>query len=128
MIIAETATSDAAKLAALNSVRAHNATKFSSTYTAYDAADFQAGGIVNRGLSAADAMKMEILLEKFCSVIGLPTYQDVLRTSNFIGVPIKSSNTTVIPQRFIYPSSEESSNSNFPGYVDQFVPTPIHAN
>ena len=37
-----------------------------------------------------------------------------------------SSETNVIPQRFIYPSTEESSNSNFPGYTDQFVPTPIY--
>ncbi len=126
LIIAETATANADKLTALNKVRAHNATKFSSTYDAYVAADFEAGGMANRGLSTADAMKMEILLEKYCSVIGLPTYQDVLRTNNFIGVPIKSSETTKIPQRFIYPSTEESSNSNFPGYVDQFVATPIH--
>jgi hypothetical protein len=126
LIIAETATSNSAKLTALNSVRSHNASKFSSTYDAYVEADFQTGGIVNKGLSSADAMKMEILLEKFCSVIGLPTYQDVLRTDNFINVPIKSSNTTMIPQRFIYPSSEEASNANFPGYVDQFEATPIH--
>lgn len=126
LIIAETATSNSAKLAALNSVRAHNASKFNSTYDAYVEADFQTGGIANDGHTVADAMKMEILLEKFCSVIGLPTYQDVLRTDNFIGVPIKNSNTTMIPQRFIYPSSEEASNANFPGYVDQFVATPIH--
>ena len=88
--------------------------------------DFQPNGILNKGLSTKDAVKMEILLEKYCSVIGLPTFQDVLRTKNFIGVPIKSSETNVIPQRFIYPSTEESSNSNFPGYTDQFVPTPIY--
>ena len=85
-------------------------------------------GIAYDGLTVADAIKMEILLEKFCSVIRLPTYQNILRTDKFIGVPIKSSNTTMIPQRFIYPSSEEASNTNFPGYVDQFVSTPIHSN
>jgi hypothetical protein len=31
-------------------------------------------------------------------------------------------------QRIIYPSTEEFSNSNFPGYVEQFIITPIHAN
>ncbi|MBT6161642.1 MAG: hypothetical protein HOH81_08165, partial [Flavobacteriaceae bacterium] len=73
-----------------------------------------------------DALRLEILLEKYCSVIGLPTYQDVLRTKNLIGVPIKSDDTEIIPQRFLYPLTESSSNSNFPGLIDQFVPTKIN--
>ncbi len=126
LIIAETSTTNDEAIAALNKVRANNASKFESTYDAYVLTDFETGGIINRGLSTENAIKMEVLLEKFCSVIGLPTYQDILRTDNFIGVPIKGTGTTIIPQRFIYPASEESSNSNFPGLIDQFVQTPIH--
>lgn len=126
LIIAETSVSQSNAIEALNKVRAHNAVKFGTQYDDYVLADFETGGMLNKELSTENAIKMEILLEKYCSVIGLPTYQDVLRTNNFIGVPIKSSETTKIPQRFIYPSTEESSNSNFPGYVDQYIPTPIY--
>ena len=126
LIIAESSTTETEAIKALNKVRNHNAIKYNSKYDDYLLSDFQPNGILNKGLSMKDAIKMEILLEKYCSVIGLPTFQDVLRTKNFIGVPIKSSETNVIPQRFIYPSTEESSNSNFPGYTDQFVPTPIY--
>lgn len=126
LIIAETASDQNDKIAALNKVRAHNSSKFESTFDEYELSDFETNGMVNRGLSTSDAIKMEILLEKYCSVIGLPTYQDVLRTDNFIGVPIKGTGTNVIPQRFIYPLAEESSNSNFPGFIDQFVTLPIY--
>ena len=71
---------------------------------------------LNKNLNKKDALRLEILLEKYCSVIGLPTYQDVLRTKNLIGVPIKSDDTEIIPQRFLYPLTESSSNSNFPTY------------
>jgi hypothetical protein len=70
---------------------------------------------------------LEILLEKFCSVIGLPTFHDVLRTNNLINVPIKGSGTDIIPQRFLYPATEDASNSNFPGLVDQYVKTAINS-
>lgn len=114
-------------IAAINAVRASNASKFSSTYDAYVLADFQAGGIADNGQTTTQmALIHEALFEKYCSVIGVPTYQDVLRTNNAIGVPIKNTNFTAIPQRFIYPASEESSNSNFPGFVAQTVKTDIY--
>jgi len=116
----------AAALAALNAVRTSNASVFDATYDAYDMADFEAGGMVNNGGSAAESMRLEVLKEKYVSVIGLPTYQDVLRTKNLIGVPIKGAGTDVIPQRFIYPLSESAANDNFPGFIDQYVPTPIY--
>ena len=71
-------------------------------------------------------MIKEVLFEKYCSVIGLPTFQDVLRTNNLIGVPIKNSNAPSIPQRFLYSAAEQSSNSNFPGLVGQYVKTDIY--
>ncbi len=115
-----------AALEALNKVRASNVDRFDSKYDAYVMADFESGGILNKGLSTNDALRLEILIEKYCSVIGLPTYQDIRRTKNLIKVPIKGSGTTTIPQRFLYPSNESSSNSNFPGLVDQFIPTEIN--
>jgi len=81
--------------------------------------------MVNRGLSTSAAMTMEIMIEKFKSVIGGPTYHDVRRNNNLIGTRVKNTNTNVIPQRYFYPAEESSSNENFPGIVDQFVKVPI---
>ena len=127
LIIAETAvgTSPDEALAALNAVRASNNSKYGGNFDAYTTADFAAGGMVNRGLSTSAAMTMEIMIEKFKSVIGGPTYHDVRRNNNLIGTRVKNTNTNVIPQRFFYPASESSSNENFPGLVDQFVKVPI---
>lgn len=121
LIIAETEvllsnTVDTEALTALNLVRANNETRFGGTYDPYDATDF---------LTAGD-LQVEILKEKFCLVIGLPTLQDVNRTNNLIGTTIKNSSVTNIPQRFIYPFSETASNANFPGLVDQHEPTVIN--
>jgi hypothetical protein len=114
-------------LAAINAVRASNAVKFGTTYDAYVLADFEANGMASNGQTTVGmALLHEALFEKYCSVIGLPTYQDVLRTENAIGVPIKNANESTIPQRFIYPAAEEASNSNFPGFVDQMVKTDIY--
>lgn len=114
-------------IAAINAVRASNAVKHGATYDAYVLADFEADGMASNGQSTVSmALIHEALFEKYCSVIGLPVFQDVLRTNNAIGVPIKNANETTIPQRFIYPASEEASNSNFPGFVDQMVKTDIY--
>ena len=127
LIIAETAvgTSPDEALAALNAVRASNNSKYGGNFDPYTTADFAAGGMVNRGLSTSAAMTMEIMIEKFKSVIGGPTYHDVRRNNNLIGTRVKNTNTNVIPQRFFYPASESSSNENFPGLIDQFVKVPI---
>jgi starch-binding outer membrane protein, SusD/RagB family len=83
--------------------------------------------MVNHGESTPfNAMIKEALLEKYCSVIGVPSFLDVNRTNNLINVPIKNANVTTIPQRFIYSSAEQASNSNFPGLVDQYVKTDIN--
>lgn len=114
-------------LNALNAVRASHASRFTGgQYDAYVATDFQDGGELYDGNSEDSSLMMEILLEKYCSVIGLPTYSDVRRTHNLIGVPIKGPGTNVIPQRFLYPQTETASNANFPGVVDQYEPTPIN--
>ncbi|WP_425392371.1 SusD/RagB family nutrient-binding outer membrane lipoprotein [Ekhidna sp.] len=129
LIIAETSvgSDNAAALAALNAVRASNAAMFpTGQYDAYVIADFQAGGELYDGNSENSSLMMEIMLEKYCAVIGLPTYSDVRRTDNMIGVPIKGTGTTVIPQRYLYPQTESASNENFPGLVDQFTATPVN--
>lgn len=129
LIIAEAnvGTSNPAALNALNAVRAsHAATYTGGQYDPYVIADFQAGGIAFDGTSEDSSLLLEIMKEKYCSVIGLPTYSDVRRNDNLIGVPIKGTGTTVIPQRFLYPQTESASNSNFPGVVDQFTATPVN--
>lgn len=127
LIIAETAvgTNPSEALAALNSVRASNISKYGGNFDAYTTADFAAGGMVSRGLSTSAAMTMEIMIEKFKSVIGGPTYHDIRRNKNLIGTRIKNSETNVIPQRYLYPASESASNENFPGVTTQYVPVPI---
>ena len=120
LIIAETeilANSDNdAAIGALNLVRANNVTRFGGTYDDYVSTDF----------ADTAALHVEILKEKFCLVIGLPTFQDVNRTKNMIGTTIKNSTRTTIPQRFLYPSTEASSNDNAPEVVDFFQPTAIN--
>jgi len=121
LIIAETEilanTNSNAAIVALNLVRINNATRYAgSQYDPYVIGDF----------ADTNALHVEILKEKFCSVIGLPTFHDVNRTKNLIGTTIKNDNQTTIPQRFLYPLTESSSNSNAPDVVGLFVPTPIN--
>lgn len=127
LIIAETAvaTSPDEALAALNKVRASNNSKYGGNFDAYTTADFAAGGMVNRGLSTSAAMTMEIMMEKFKSVIGAPTFHDVRRNNNLIGTRIKNTGTNIIPQRYLYPPEEQAANENFPGLVDQYTKVPI---
>jgi hypothetical protein len=69
----------------------------------------------------------EILEEKYISLIGsLQVFQDVRRTDNIIGVQVKGTGHTTIPQRFLYPDSEQNANANFPGLEDLFTKTPIN--
>ena len=66
----------------------------------------------------------EILTEKFLSVIGLPTFYDYTRTRNLIGT--NSEGVAAPAQRFLYPSTELSSNDNFPGLQPLTVPLPLY--
>lgn len=75
--------------------------------------------------STGEQLLKEILEEKYILMPGsLQIFHDVRRTKNLIGVPIKNSNQTKIPQRFIYPQTEKNANKNFPGFVDLFEETP----
>jgi hypothetical protein len=69
----------------------------------------------------------QILEEKYCTLIGsFQVFHDLRRTKNIIGVPVKNSTASTIPQRFIYAQNEINTNESFPGVVDIFTPTPIN--
>lgn len=71
-----------------------------------------------------DSLLEAILLEKFVSVFGTPTFYDVIRTDNLIGTSLDGRETPA--QRFLYPSVERSSNTNYPGLKTLDEPTPIN--
>lgn len=83
-------------------------------YTDYVVADF----------ANDDALIDAILIEKYVSVFGLPTFYDFVRTNNRIGADTDVRTTPA--QRFLYPSTEISSNSSFPGLKTLNDPTPIN--
>jgi hypothetical protein len=128
-------TGDAAgALAALNNIRAVDATLYKSTggvYQAYASSDFASGGVANpasSGLSQSDALLKEILTEKYLSLIGqMEEFNDVRRTNNLIGVPKATSAATSLPQRLLYPQIELNTNTNTPNPVPSlFTKTPVN--
>jgi hypothetical protein len=119
-------------LVALNNIRAANATTYSSgTYSAYTDADFVAGGLLNPtsgGLSQTNALLLEVLREKYLSLIGqIEEFSDVRRTANLIGVPKNVTSAPSLPQRFLYPQSEINTNPNVPSPIPSlFTKTPVN--
>ena len=105
----------AAALAALNNVRAYNEDRYGGTYTAYTESDLQ--GV---------ELKKEILEEKYVSLVGqIEVFNDIRRTNNILGIP--PTQGTQIPQRFLYPQSEVSSNQNTPSPIPAlFDKTPVN--
>lgn len=83
-------------------------------YLDYEASDFADNG----------ALLKAIRLEKFVSVFGTPTFYDVIRTNNIIATELDGKDAPA--QRFLYPASESSSNSSFPGLKTLDDPTPIN--
>ena len=65
-----------------------------------------------------------ILIEKYVSVFGLPTFYDIIRTDNLIEADMDARGMTPA-QRFLYPSTEISSNSSFPGEKSIDEPTAV---
>lgn len=104
-----------AALAALNTVRSYNASRYGTTYAAYT--DNELPG---------DNLKKEILVEKYISLVGqIESFNDIRRTNNLIGIP--TSTGTQHPQRFLYPQSEVSANQNTPSPIPTlFQPTPVN--
>jgi hypothetical protein len=118
-------------LTALNNIRTANATTYGGMYTAYELTDFAAGGLVNPtsgGLSQTNALLLEVLREKYLSLIGqIEEFSDVRRTNNLIGVPKNVSTAPSLPQRFLYPQSEINTNPNVPNPIpDVYTKTPVN--
>ncbi len=85
------------------------------------------GGDFPHSSSTGNDLLLEILEEKYISLIGsLQVFHDVRRTKNAIGVPIKGTGATKIPQRFLYSQSEINSNKNMPAIVDLFEETEVN--
>lgn len=114
-------------LTALNAVRAANMTNANYTrfgpvnYPPYAAADFP----------TADALRKEILTEKYLSLLGqVEVYTDTRRRNNaaLIGIPLKVSTSPRLPQRLFVPQTELSTNPNAPKQspADLFTPTPVN--
>jgi len=111
----------------LNSARAILAAQYpSGKYEAYEMADFEAGGMANNGGSAADALRHEIVEEKYASLVGQSEcFNDLRRTNNLLGIPATSGGS--IPERFLIPQGEIESNSNTPSPIpDLFLETPVN--
>lgn len=98
-------------------------------YEPYQAIDFlPLVGIANPGgLSQNEALLMEILKERYVTLIGqIEQFNDVRRTKNKLGIPPITG--TKIPQRFFYPQSEINTNRNTPklSSSDLFKETPVN--
>jgi hypothetical protein len=121
-------------ITALNNIRATNATNYTGSgalYTAYVAADFNPGEIVNpisSNQTSDAALLREVLTEKYLSLIGqIEEFNDVRRTNNLIGVPINTNTATLLPQRFLYPLVELNTNPNTPNPIPSlFTKTPVN--
>lgn len=103
-------------------------------YEDYEADDFDDDGIAAvDGEDGDGSLRYRILEEKFLSVIGLPTFYDIGRTDNLLGLTPDVTSASGIPERYLYPSSERASNANLfdadgnaisqPGL---FMPTPVN--
>ena len=113
-------------LTALNKVRAANATNESLkaagtvVYEPYTTADF----------ATNDALLKEILVEKYLSLLGqIEVWNDAKRLNNYrlIGIELRSSTATTIPQRLFYPQNEITTNPNTPTPIPGlFEPTPTN--
>jgi hypothetical protein len=91
----------------------------------YAESDFVPGGIENAdGAAKEDALLREILEERYITLLGqLEGYNDIRRTGNYLGIPVKAGSSTV-PLRLLYPQSELNTNPNVPSSgVGLFEPT-----
>ncbi|TPG67017.1 SusD/RagB family nutrient-binding outer membrane lipoprotein [Hymenobacter nivis] len=134
-----------AALGALNAVRAYHAGSSSPyaangavKYDAYTADDFAAGGIAAYGAANAnESLLKEILTEKYLSLVGqIEPFNDQRRArplaggsvlaKSLIGVTPKKG--TSLPQRFLYPQIEITTNPNTPAQTvtDLFTPTSVN--
>ncbi len=97
-------------------------------YDPYTAADFASGGIENSANEAPlQALLREILEERYITLTGqLEVFNDVRRTGNFLGIPLKAG-ASQFPQRLPYPQSEINANAANVPSATLFTPTPVNA-
>ena len=107
-------------------------------YDAYTAADFAAGGIAVYGAANAnEALLKEILTEKYLSLIGqIEPFNDQRRAKPLAGgsilakslVGVTPKKGASLPQRFLYPQIEITTNPNTPAQTvaDLFTPTSVN--
>jgi hypothetical protein len=108
-----------------------NANPAQVLYEAYDAADFENGGMENPdGISRDDALLREILEERYVTFFGqMEGFNDVRRTANenTVKVPVIPNTGSAIPGRFLYPQTELDRNDNTPNPIPGlFEPTPVN--
>ena len=116
LIIAESAARTGDEEAALEAL--NNARNYWDELTGTDSY----GDLDASDLSGDDLIRA-ILVEKYVSVFGLPTFYDIIRTDNLIGADMDT--RTSPAERFLYPSTEISSNSSYPGDKTLDDPTPV---
>lgn len=122
-------------LTALNNARSAIEERFGGRYDAYDASDFQGGGIANPGgLNQDEALLREILEEKYLVLISnIEAFADLRRTNNYAGIQAPDGNVlefggsgdTPAPARLPYAQSEVNGNANVPDPIPGlFTPVP----
>ena len=99
-------------------------------YSAYDAADFAAGGMENNSgtaLSQQNALIREIFEEKYIYLMGsYESFTDYRRSNNAAQIQLKTGKAGT-PQRFLYPQVEINANPNTPSPVPSIVTkTTVH--
>ena len=106
-----------------------NPTQYGVQYDDYSAADFQSGGELYDGTSEQSSLITEIVTEKYIALTGeIEVFNDVRRADNLQRLGIQPNAGSQIPQRFLIPQSEISSNtstpSTLPGLYDK---TPVNS-
>jgi hypothetical protein len=91
-------------------------------YLAFDAADFNSGGIENLdgSVTANEALLREILEERYVTLFGqIEVFNDTRRTltETNVRVPVVPNTGADLPQRFLYAQSELDANSSTPNPI-----------
>lgn len=85
------------------------------------------GGEFPASSATGNTLIEQILEEKYLSLPGsLQVFHDMRRTNNILGVSVKNSNATIVPQRFLYPQVEINANSSYPGSQTLFAKTEVN--
>ncbi|WP_045690568.1 SusD/RagB family nutrient-binding outer membrane lipoprotein [Hymenobacter sp. AT01-02] len=121
LIIAETSARTGTPVDALAALNRHRA----ALAVAYPTGKYEP--LLLSDIAGGDLLK-EILTERYVTLIGqAEAFTDARRTNNIVGIPIKGTGNTTLPQRFLYPQSEVNANANVPNPIPGlFVKTPVN--